>query len=395
MTVYVLDSEKPSHWQSLNQIYPSVRAALRLASRDLAWIDVDHASLTCSVQDAVYVLNAEAPLDLLLKNCAPEVPVYLPIYGDMTIEHEKWRRWDKALRGKNIHFLAASPRSAEQIKSLVSDPSVTVLPYPVADCFFDAQRQSVAAHSLVYAGRITPQKNVLELMHAFLTTKQWGDVGQLHIAGQFHDRGYHFHSRLVDQAEFERTFHRLVQDSGGSILYHGALSQDELTKLFGQCGHVVSLSTYHDEDYGMSVAQAMAMGCVPILSDWGGHGFFLGCQGATAVTVSLDEFAIPHPRSKSIMKALATTSADAAGTADIRAWARTQTSVTAVATRLRSILANTPAKPYAGQSDNFHQFCASYDRGRAIPFHHKDAGFRELYLRIYSSYLGVSSVEDR
>jgi hypothetical protein len=313
----------------------------------------------------------------------------------MTIEPEKWRRWDRALRGKNIHFLAASPRSAEQIKSLVRDPLVTVLPYPVADRFFETQISSTGAHSLVYAGRITPQKNVLELMQAFLTTKQWGDVGQLHLAGQFHDRGYHFHSRLVDLADFERTFHGLVQNSAGSILYHGALSQDELTKLFGQCRHVVSLSTYHDEDYGLSVAQAMATGCAPILSDWGGHGFFLDCPGSTTVTLSLDQLAIPHPRLKSIMKALMMTSANDTGTESIRAWATAHTSIAAVAARLRSILATTPAVPYAGQSDNFHEFCASYDRGRKIPFHHKDAGFRELYLRIYSSYLGISSGEDR
>ena len=394
MTVYVLDSRKPSHWQSLNQIYPSMREALRLASPDLAWVDVDDSSWVCSGQDAVYVLNAEAPLDLLLRNCAPELKVYIPIYGDMTIEHEKWRKWDKTLRGKNIHFVAASPRSAEQIKTLVINPSVTVLPYPVADRFFEEQRSGALPHSLVYAGRITPQKNVLELMHAFLVTKEWGDVGQLHIAGKFHDRGFHFHSRLVDQAEFERTFHKLVQDSQGSILYHGALSQDELALLFGKCRNVVSLSTYHDEDYGLSVAQGMAMGCAPILSDWGGHGFFLDCQGAAAVTLSLDEYAIPHPRLKSITKALVMRSADEAASGSIRAWAKANTSIAAVASRLRSILA-APASPYQGQSDNFHEFCDSYDRGRTIPFHHKDAGFRELYLRIYSSYLGASSVEGR
>jgi glycosyltransferase involved in cell wall biosynthesis len=393
MTIFVVDSKRPSHWQSLNEIYPAAREALMLAFPEVQWRDIDLPLQGCAAGDAIYVLSAEAPLDTILRDVSMEATVFLPIYGDMTIEHEKWRRWDTALRGRKILFLAATARSAEQIRVLVQNPSLAILPYPVANQFFEAERPAGEASSLVYAGRITPQKNVLELMEMFLASKRWGRDGCLEIAGQFHDRGYHFHSRLVDHAAFVKRFHELVDASSGSILFHGALSQSELRERFCRARQVVSLSTYHDEDYGLAVAQALASGCAPLLSNWGGHAFFLACPGASSVEVRLDDFAIPHPHVKSVAKALVDEPSETHAALQIRSWAREHFSITAIAGKLRSLL-TTPASTYTGQSEIFHQFCATYDRGRPVPFHHKDAGFKELYLQIYSSYLGASSQVD-
>lgn len=389
MTIYVVDANRPSHWQSLNEIYPAVRESLQLAFPDLQWHGSDLPLQGCLAGDVVYVLSAEAPLETILREASPKATVLLPIYGDMTIDHEKWRRWDTVLRGREILFLAASPRSAEQLRVLVKNPAIAVVPYPVANQFFEAERPAGEGSSLVYAGRITPQKNVLELMEMFLASKRWGREGRLEIAGQFHDRGYHFHSRLVDHAAYVQRFHQVVAASNGSIVFHGSLSQSELRDQFSRARQVVSLSTYHDEDFGLSVAQAMATGCVPLLSNWGGHGFFLTCPAASSVAVKVDDFAIPGPELKSITKALLEEPLGPQAAPQVRAWAKAQFSTAAIAARLRSLL-TTPASIYTGQSEIFHQFCACYDRGRPVPFHHKDPGFKDLYEQIYSSYLGAS-----
>ena len=63
MTIYVVDATRPSHWQSLNEIYPAVRESLQLAFPDLQWHGSDLPLHGCHAGDVVYVLSAEAPLE--------------------------------------------------------------------------------------------------------------------------------------------------------------------------------------------------------------------------------------------------------------------------------------------------------------------------------------------
>ena len=392
MKVFVLDSSHPSHWHSLNSIYQSLRDCLRASSLELVWLDHAQPEAELVLKDArardrVYALAAEVDLTTALKHCPREVPILLPIYGDMTIEFRRWAKYDDFLRGRPLKFLAATPRSAAQVHALVKAADVALLPYPVAPAYFHAPLASQQGKMrLFYAGRLTAQKNVLDLMRAVLSANRNGADARLTIAGDFHERGYHFHSLLVDEKKFRELFEQALHDSQGAIQYRGMLDEAELLDEYAQASHVVSLSTYHDEDYGMSVAQGMAMGRAPWLSDWGGHGFFLSSGLGHSVPVELDGYSIPRPRLIPMIKRLMAP-LSAFSPQQVRDWASEHFSQGAVTRKWEQLCQQEPS-PYHGQSETFSELVAAFLQNQDIPFHHKSAGFRELYLKVYSSYLG-------
>lgn len=233
------------------------------------------------------------------------IPLVIPIFGDMTIETRLWIKLGQSLKGRPITFLGASTRQCQQLEKFIMGASIKKLPYPLPAFWFspliEQERKEV---KLVYSGRLTPQKNVLELMHCFVQVLTLRPEMELHIAGNFHEMGYHFHGIFHDPKDYELRFFELVKKSQGKIIYHGFLSQTDLKNLYEKSDVFVSLSTYHDEDFGVSVAQAIARGMRAVLSDWGGHGDFAGLGLAQLCKVEVDHDNVPRPLQNSVIKLL-------------------------------------------------------------------------------------------
>lgn len=54
------------------------------------------------------------------------------------------------------------------------------------------------------------------------------------------------------------------------IFFKGSVPHKDLNLFYNAADLFVSLSLHHDEDFGMSVAEAMATGLPCVLTDWGG-----------------------------------------------------------------------------------------------------------------------------
>jgi glycosyltransferase involved in cell wall biosynthesis len=133
----------------------------------------------------------------------------------------------------------------------------------------------------LYTGRLSAQKKISELIEGFdraITNSTIDKNSYLILAGAFDSIGFSFGAIHEFEGEYYRkwkktldSFHPNVQDK---IRFVGVVKNSELVEYYNSSDYFVSLSTYHDEDYGMSVAEAGCCGTPLILSDWAGFKSF-------------------------------------------------------------------------------------------------------------------------
>jgi len=321
------------------------------------------------------------------------VKLLIPIFGDMTIETVLWSRLSTQLRGKNIVLLGASTRQCQQLQRFVKGASIRKLPYTLPT-FWSVPTVHAPSEKLrlVYAGRLTPQKNVLELMSCFLRAAGEREDLELHVAGTFHELGHHFHGLGYDFAEYRQRFNELLEHGKGKIFFHEFLAQPELRELFDRCDTFVSLSTYHDEDFGVSAAQAMSLGLNALLSDWGGHWDFKNQGLAELIPVEVQTNNVPLPRLNIFVKLLL----GLARPGHLERVSRQEKmwqylGHTSYRERL-VMIAEESIVDYEGQSTLFEEY-ASGSEARYVFNEGIGAKSRQQYLAIYGSYLTTDAGE--
>jgi hypothetical protein len=141
-----------------------------------------------------------------------------------------------------------------------------------------------------------------------------------------------------------------------------------------------SPSTYHDEDFGVSAAQAGLSGLKLVLSDWGGHASF---PGADLIRVNVDSLNIPMIDSTMLFKKLLSITKleqrnENIQMKDYLSFARFNEQILD--------LMNHPVSYFKGASSTYCDFCEACKKGP--PFFSKTSGPSKLYFEIYNSYLG-------
>ena len=155
-----------------------------------------------------------------------------------------------------------------------------VLYYPVAKKFQPlknlAEKKSLrqkinlplSKKILVYAGRISAQKNIIELLSILEKFKNLhlvvcGEVDSLGVPHLNVGPTPHLPPILVKEIARRKLSNR--------VEFRGFLSQDDMRKVMQASDYQVSLSAHYGEDFGYSIAQGLACGLKTILSHWGGH----------------------------------------------------------------------------------------------------------------------------
>jgi glycosyltransferase involved in cell wall biosynthesis len=214
------------------------------------------------------------------------------IFGDFTYFSKDWLACEPLLKGVSVQFICASERQAKLISRFLVDTENTVLvcPFPVdTDVYHDAGKKpgglrkrlgiSNSEKVICYTGRLSLQKNVISLARELVRFSSVNRVPfRFLIAGSFDDIGAPFFGiRSADGYYYQqwRTFlNELTPAMKSRIHYLGPLGSEELAEVYRSSDLFTSLSLHHDEDFGMSPAEALCCGIPAVLTDWGGYASF-------------------------------------------------------------------------------------------------------------------------
>jgi glycosyltransferase involved in cell wall biosynthesis len=124
---------------------------------------------------------------------------------------------------------------------------------------------------IVYAGRITLEKNVHSVVRVFSAVRRLVPTARLVIAGL--DVDYPFYEFGGFTFGIRNTLVRAAARLGLSkeqVTLVGRRNADELRALYNIADVAVNLTLHHDENFGLSQVEAMACGTPVVGTSWGG-----------------------------------------------------------------------------------------------------------------------------
>ena len=207
------------------------------------------------------------------------------IFGDYVRKSSFYVRLNDCLIGKKVLFYAASECYQVLIgKSLISKSNCQLCPFPIKQQTFNIKKKSRSTFrknhglkkkdfALIYTGRISPQKNILLLIDTFNNLKKTLESTvnlKLFIFGN------------VDEFEMPTFYEKKFKPGEYFQLLQTSIKNDDV-KIFPRINHqhlknayagsdlFISLSIYHDEDFGYSPIEALCSGVPVVLTNWGGY----------------------------------------------------------------------------------------------------------------------------
>jgi glycosyltransferase involved in cell wall biosynthesis len=210
------------------------------------------------------------------------------VFGDFSLYYAQWNKLNKILQGFEVDFIVASDRQKKFLDQFLTAPlEAKVCPFPV-----DAQEFNYAPHlrneqrkswglkendvAFVFSGRVSRQKRIHTLLRSFaeMIIKTNTDRAHLFIYGNADHIGDQFIGIWETEGEYFRKINRLYRSFPEHIQerihFMGGVPNDELRAVYQGADYLVNPSVHNDEDYGMSVAEALCSGLPVILTDWGG-----------------------------------------------------------------------------------------------------------------------------
>jgi len=218
-------------------------------------------------------------------------PIVIHVFGDFTLQGGEWRALERFINDGKIKFVCASDRQVKMISQFIDKPEqyVDKCPFPTDEKAFTYDptlrlkgRKLLGVKdefTFLYTGRLSTQKNILLMIREFArfayTSKK---KVKLFIAGEFDDIAAPFFNLNAVNGYYQSCFmHELSSlppNIRSKIVYLGIKEQNELSMYYNACDAFLSLSLHHDEDYGMSVAEALFTGSPCLLTDWAGFNSF-------------------------------------------------------------------------------------------------------------------------
>lgn len=218
-------------------------------------------------------------------------PLYFHVYGDFVFGARDWLSMGDNLQGTLTKFICSSRSQANLLGGLLlgADRLLDLCPFPLEaeKFYFDQNIRAQARASfqlkpndtmLVYTGRMTFQKNVIRLVREFVEFAKTEANAHLFLAGGIDHLGGPYDSMAPIPGFFYHQYQRVVNEAPSEVSerihFLGHVDQAELNQLYNAADAFASLSTFHDEDFGMSPAEALMCGAPALLTRWGGYASF-------------------------------------------------------------------------------------------------------------------------
>ncbi|TDP54191.1 glycosyltransferase involved in cell wall biosynthesis [Bacteriovorax stolpii] len=243
----------------------------------LIW--VDHEPCSALLLNALNSVLSDKPY-----NDKPKFFIHL--FGDFVLQCRQWETTLKSLNEFPVHFLVASDAQKLLVdKMFISTKNITtVIPFPVEKSVFNAsafsQQRNLMREKfklkdevvLLYTGRMSLQKNIDSLVNTFTKVKNLvGGNAELWLAGPWDNILLPYHGTRGLPGSYFSQFKSSLLDKGlSNVRFLGDLDEEELLGVYHASDLFVSFSTFNDDDYGMSIAEALMCGLPALLTQWGG-----------------------------------------------------------------------------------------------------------------------------
>lgn len=222
----------------------------------------------------------------------------IQLYGDFTMHAAEWMEVESLLRDHPIQFICASERTTAFVSQFVKNAKrlVRTIPRPVDTLEFDfdpkerrriRQKYGIGPRDrlIVYTGRLSLHKNIDFMLNQFARLRRSSKVNtHLFVVGTFDDIGadaFGLPSLLGwNFKKVERTLSNMEPELKRQIHFIEPSRQSEVRQFLSAADLFWSFSLYHDEDFGLAPAEAMASGLPCVLSNWGGYSSFIKAHDA-------------------------------------------------------------------------------------------------------------------
>ena len=321
MKLLVIKSAVESKWGSCRVISPNLHQIYTKLGTgyDVSWFELPedimkaelkyNVSCIAALADKITTLNPDRlvfvdhlpPPPLVLAYLSMQInlkklpPIIFHLYGDFTYFSKEWVYFSEVMHGHEVTFITASVSQQKLVEEFlvakkiepISNIEKFCFPVNSSEYFFNVDERNIFRKEMnisendfviLYSGRISLQKNVDVLLREFLKLKSSSRKIHLWVVGAFDDVGADFLGYESYPGYMFSKFQSLLNGANpeqrSRINLFGLKDKNELRKIKAGADFFASFSLYHDEDYGMSPAEALATGIKCILTDWGGYSSF-------------------------------------------------------------------------------------------------------------------------
>lgn len=242
-------------------------------------------------------------LFFIKKNALPVMVFH--IYGDFTFYAADWFKLGEMLAGCRVRLIVASEAQKKLVQCFLEGSECLekyLFPVDSSQYYFsEDERQgfrrenNIRDHEqvILYTGRVSLQKNVDVLISNFVKMcKSSPFPVKLWVVGSFDDLGAEFQGIHTRDGYMFSKIQKLLENipdiAKSSIQFWGHQEKETLRKLNNAADMFMSFSLYHDEDFGMSPAEALSCGLPTLLTDWGGYSSFASSNRWNAQLVDVD-----------------------------------------------------------------------------------------------------------
>lgn len=205
------------------------------------------------------------------------------IHGDFMEHISGWLDFFKSYSHFNIKLVCSTTAQKNLLKNVMSYESFVFPPFQLCNKRMSLPKKD--SYKFIYFGRISENKNIDWLIQYFdkfqLLTKR---SDELIIRGPVDDIKCMVKDLYRISMNLDDYLVRLCTDVQSKVNIQ--FGEFKITELDG-ADFFISLSTYHDEDYGLAAFEAIDRDLIPVLTNWGGYKSFNKACGLKGINIKL------------------------------------------------------------------------------------------------------------
>nr|BDT30131.1 glycosyltransferase [Bacteriovorax sp. HI3] len=283
--IVLLTSKDNFVWTSMQEIIPMIEKSWsELAQKENYILTIINVEESTSAQFMPELISS----DLIVISCFNtkiarfikiiresykiDTPFFFYLHGLATIGLWPLERFGVlSLFTSNDLFIGTCEGDLESMKISFENARTKKIPFTISDSPMTHDHLSASA-PFVYIGRISPQKNLDQLITAYSDLPlSIRENHPLYLYGNEDHLGY----PNIGQKEntYLEKLKKLVETLSlkDQVTFKGFVNRLDIQKELGSNYIFVSPSTHSDENFGMAAFRALLSGATCVLSDWGGH----------------------------------------------------------------------------------------------------------------------------